>query len=56
MTAFWRRVAARRTRPAPEREYTIQAPSYFAMPSISNGFQVWRSPAARPPSAAPAPT
>lgn len=41
MTAFWQRSAG----PAvlgPHRtaEYTIQAPSYFAMPSISNGFQV----------------
>jgi uncharacterized membrane protein len=41
MTAFWRRVHGPPVLGAhQEAAYTIQAPSYFAMPSISNGFQV----------------
>jgi hypothetical protein len=41
MTAFWRRVAGPQTLPAHHTaRYTIEAPSYFAMPSISSGFQV----------------
>jgi hypothetical protein len=41
MTAFWRRVHGPRVLgPHQEAAYTIQAPSYFAMPSITNGFQV----------------
>ena len=41
MTAFWRRVHGPPVLPAHQRaNYTIQAPSYFAMPSIGSGFQV----------------
>ena len=41
MTAFWQRVHGPAVLgPHSSAEYTIQAPSYFAMPSISNGFQV----------------
>ncbi len=41
MTAFWRRVGGPPVLgPHQSASYTIQAPSYFAMPSISNGFQV----------------
>ena len=41
MTAFWRRVHGPPVLGAhQEAAYTIQAPSYFAMPSITNGFQV----------------
>ena len=41
MTAFWRRVGGPpELGPHQSASYTIQAPSYFAMPSISNGFQV----------------
>lgn len=41
MTAFWHRVAGPAVLgPHRSASYTIQAPSYFAMPSISNGFQV----------------
>ncbi|MGI9005780.1 MAG: hypothetical protein ACR2FU_06235 [Streptosporangiaceae bacterium] len=41
MTAFWQRVRGPAVLgPHASAEYTIQAPSYFAMPSISNGFQV----------------
>jgi hypothetical protein len=41
MTAFWRRVAGPATlAPYRSASYTIEAPSYFAMPSIGNGFQV----------------
>jgi len=41
MTAFWRRVRGPAVLgPHRSASYTIQAPSYFAMPSISNGFQV----------------
>jgi uncharacterized membrane protein len=41
MTAFWRQVHGPGTLgPHQEGQYTIQAPSYFAMPSIGNGFQV----------------
>ena len=41
MAAFWRRVRGPALLPAHERaSYTIQAPSYFAMPSIGSGFQV----------------
>lgn len=40
-TAFWRRVHGPPVLGAhQEAAYTIQAPSYFAMPSITNGFQV----------------
>ncbi len=40
-TAFWRRVAGpSQLAPHQRARYTIQAPSYFAMPSISSGFQV----------------
>ena len=41
MTAFWRRVHGPPVLgPHQRASYTIQAPSYFAMPSITNGFQV----------------
>ena len=41
MTAFWRRVdGPPALLPHHTANYTIQAPSYFAMPSIANGFQV----------------
>jgi uncharacterized membrane protein len=41
MTAFWRRVhGPPALDPHQEAQYTIQAPSYFAMPSITNGFQI----------------
>ena len=41
MTAFWTRVRGPALLPAHQRaSYTIQAPSYFAMPSIGSGFQV----------------
>jgi uncharacterized membrane protein len=41
MTAFWRRVhGPPALGPHQQAQYTIQAPSYFAMPSITNGFQV----------------
>jgi uncharacterized membrane protein len=41
MTAFWRRTAGPAVlAPRQTASYTIQAPSYFAMPSISAGFQV----------------
>jgi uncharacterized membrane protein len=41
MTAFWRRVhGPAALNPHSQARYTIQAPSYFAMPSIGNGFQV----------------
>jgi uncharacterized membrane protein len=41
MTAFWRRVAGpAMLGPHHTARYIIEAPSYFAMPSISNGFQV----------------
>jgi uncharacterized membrane protein len=41
MTAFWRRVAGpAMLAPHQTARYIIEAPSYFAMPSISNGFQV----------------
>jgi hypothetical protein len=40
-TAFWRRVAGPAVlAPHQRARYTIEAPSYFAMPSISSGFQV----------------
>jgi hypothetical protein len=40
-TAFWRRVAGpRELGPHQRARYIIVAPSYFAMPSISSGFQV----------------
>jgi uncharacterized membrane protein len=40
-TAFWRRTAGPAVLAPHQRAlYTIEAPSYFAMPSISNGFQV----------------
>jgi uncharacterized membrane protein len=40
-TAFWRRTAGPVVLgPHQRARYTIEAPSYFAMPSISNGFQV----------------
>jgi uncharacterized membrane protein len=40
-TAFWRRTSGPPVLRAHQRaHYTIAAPSYFAMPSISNGFQV----------------
>jgi hypothetical protein len=41
ITYFWQRVAGPTVLgPHQRAEYTIQAPSFFAMPSISNGFQV----------------
>jgi uncharacterized membrane protein len=41
MTAFWRRVhGPPALGPHQEARYTLQAPSYFAMPSIATGFQV----------------
>ena len=41
MTAFWsRRRGPAVLGPHQRARYTIMAPSYFAMPSISNGFQV----------------
>jgi hypothetical protein len=41
MTAFWRQIHGPPTlAPHQQASYTIQAPSYFAMPSIGNGFQV----------------
>ena len=41
MTAFWsRRRGPAVLGPHQRARYTIEAPSYFAMPSISNGFQV----------------
>jgi uncharacterized membrane protein len=41
MTAFWRRQRGPAVlAPHQRARYTIVAPSYFAMPSISNGFQV----------------
>ena len=41
MTAFWRRQSGPAALGPHQRAiYTIVAPSYFAMPSISNGFQV----------------
>lgn len=41
MTAFWRRVRGPAVLRAHQwANYTIQAPSYFAMPSIGSGFQV----------------
>ncbi|HWG63603.1 MAG TPA: hypothetical protein VG253_18075 [Streptosporangiaceae bacterium] len=41
MTAFWRRIHGPAVlAPHQRSQYTIEAPSYFAMPSISNGFQV----------------
>jgi uncharacterized membrane protein len=41
MTAFWRRTAGPAVlRPHQRANYTIEAPSYFAMPSIGAGFQV----------------
>jgi hypothetical protein len=41
MTAFWRTEHGPAVLgPHQRASYTIQAPSYFAMPSISNGFQV----------------
>ncbi len=41
MTAFWHRAAGPAALgPHQTASYTIVAPSYFAMPSISNGFQV----------------
>jgi uncharacterized membrane protein len=41
MTAFWRRERGPAVlAPHQRARYTIVAPSYFAMPSISNGFQV----------------
>jgi hypothetical protein len=40
-TAFWRRTAGPAVlAPHQRARYTIEAPNYFAMPSISNGFQV----------------
>ncbi|HUZ22420.1 MAG TPA: hypothetical protein VMV07_01500 [Streptosporangiaceae bacterium] len=40
-TAFWRQTAGPPVLgPHQRAHYTIEAPSYFAMPSISNGFQV----------------
>ncbi|HEU5418191.1 MAG TPA: hypothetical protein VFV41_10925 [Streptosporangiaceae bacterium] len=40
-TAFWRRVAGPPVlAPHQRARYTIEAPSYFAMPSIGSGFQV----------------
>lgn len=41
MTAFWRRVHGPPVLGAHQRaRYTLQAPSYFAAPSIDNGFQI----------------
>ena len=41
MTAFWRRVTGPRALgPFGSARYTIVAPNYFAMPSITTGFQV----------------
>jgi hypothetical protein len=41
MTAFWRRVHGPPVLGSHQQaRYTIQAPSYFAAPSINNGFQV----------------
>jgi uncharacterized membrane protein len=41
MTAFWRRVHGPPVLGSHQKaRYTIQAPSYFAAPSINNGFQV----------------
>ncbi len=41
MTAFWHRIHGPAVlAPHQHAGYTLQAPSYFAMPSISNGFQV----------------
>jgi uncharacterized membrane protein len=41
MTAFWRRTGGPAVLgPHQRARYTIEAPSYFAMPSIGNGFQV----------------
>jgi uncharacterized membrane protein len=41
ITAFWRRARGPAVLAAHQHaSYTIQAPSYFAMPSINNGFQV----------------
>jgi hypothetical protein len=41
MTAFWRRVHGPPVLGAHQQaRYTLQAPSYFAAPSITNGFQV----------------
>jgi uncharacterized membrane protein len=41
ITAFWRRVRGpARLGPHQQARYTIEAPSYFAMPSISSAFQV----------------
>ena len=41
MTAFWRRAHGPAVLgPHQRASYTIEAPSFFAMPSISNGFQV----------------
>jgi uncharacterized membrane protein len=41
MTAFWRRVHGPPVLgPHQSAAYTLQAPSYFAMPPITNGFQV----------------
>jgi uncharacterized membrane protein len=41
MTGFWRRVHGPPVLgPHQRASYTIQAPNYFAMPSIGNGFQV----------------
>ncbi|HTP14778.1 MAG TPA: hypothetical protein VMK13_02950 [Streptosporangiaceae bacterium] len=50
MTAFWRRQRGpAELAPHQRASYTIVAPSYFAMPSISNGFQVLAF-SRRPPS------
>ncbi|MGO9725807.1 MAG: hypothetical protein ACLPN6_10690 [Streptosporangiaceae bacterium] len=41
MTAFWRRISGPAVLgPHQQASLTIEAPSYFAMPSISDGFQV----------------
>ena len=41
MTAFWKRASGPAVLgPHQQASYTIVAPSYFAMPSIQNGFQV----------------
>jgi hypothetical protein len=41
MTSFWQRVSGPAVlQPHQQASYTIAAPSYFAMPSIQNGFQV----------------
>jgi hypothetical protein len=41
MTAFWRRVSGPAViGPHQQASLTIEAPSYFAMPSITDGFQV----------------